>query len=147
MPTIRALAIAALSGGVFIVFMILAVGGVASNNGVVLPGGLASNYTKLSGNQTTNTVVAGISPLQASVRSGYSTTANQTFISGTVGSVTVMTTVFNALSSIWNSYIVFIDGGLTVVHISTQYATLIAVASIILMLALSVVSAVMLFPV
>lgn len=128
-------------------FMILSIGGLASNNGVKLPGALATNYTLLSGNSTANTVVAGISPLQKSIKSSYLTTGNQSFISGTVGSVTVTTLIFNSLVGIWNSYILFIDGGLVVLNISTSFGNMIGAAILIGLLAVAIASAVLLFPV
>ena len=128
-------------------FMILAIGGIATNNGVALPGGLASNYTKLSGNNTVGTVVSGIGPLKQKVTNSYNTTSNQSFISGTIGSVTVTTYIFSSLQGIWNSYILFIDGGLYVLNINPSFGNLVGVAVILGLLALAVVSAILLFPV
>lgn len=147
MPTIRSIMIAGLAGGAFMYFMVLAIGGMAASNGVALPGGLASNYTKLSGNSTAGTVVGGISPLQQKVTNAYSTSSNQSFISGTIGSVTVATSIFSALTGIWNGYILFIDGGLTVVHINTGFGNLVGAAVLIGLLVLAIVSAILLFPV
>jgi hypothetical protein len=139
--------IAGLAGGAFIYFMILAVGSIATNNNIALPGALASNFSKISGNSTAGTVVGGISPLESKVNTAYGTTSNQTFIAGTIGSVTVATTIFSALGGIWNSYILFIDGGLTVVHINPSFGNLVGIAIIIGLLALAIVSAILLFPV
>ncbi len=146
MPTIRTLVIIALFGSVFILMMMLSIGGFAASNSVGLPSNVTRQYQALDGNSTSNSVVGGISPLQQKVQSQFNLSKNQSFVSGTVGSVSLTVSMFDAMNVIWGSYIGFIGQGLQVIGINPSFAEGIGIIIIVSLLALSIASAILLFP-
>ena len=147
MPPIREFVVLALFGGVFLFVMILSIGGFAATNNVNLPANFSHQYTILNGNTTKGSVVGGISPLQQKVSSQFNLSTNQSFVAGTVGAVSLSVSIFDALNTIWSSYITFIGSGLQVIGINPAFAEAAAILIIIALLALSIASAILLFPI
>jgi hypothetical protein len=149
MAGIRAVAFAALGTSIFMMFLILGVGGFATSNSVPLPANLSNQYQIYSSNNvySGNSTLRGISPLLAKASADKNLTQNQTFISGTASGIAVASGLVPAILGMWNDYANFVGEGLTIVGISPTYEQEVAVVMIIVLVVLTIVSALFLFPV
>ncbi len=147
MPPIRELLMLGLGASVYIMFLILSVGNFSLANGVPVSNTLASNYTALSSNTYAGTPLQGISPLQKQLGSVKNASTNSTFLGGTVGALSITGSLFSDIFGVWNAYITWIGDMLQVVGINPGIALIVGSALIIILVVLSIVSALLIFPV
>lgn len=147
MASIRIIILAALVVAVFINFMIVGIGSFAVSNNIPLPAGVSQQYNIFVSNSVSNSVLQGISPLQNKSAQLRNTTGSSGFIGGTITTVSVLTSLYNAISTAWTTYVAFVGVGLGFAGINTAYSQVIAITMLIIIVVLSIASAIMLFPV
>lgn len=149
MAGIRAIVFAGLGTSVFMFFLILAVGGFGASNGARLPANLTNQYNVYSSNNIygSNSAISGVSPLLAKTSADKNLTQNQSFIGGTTSAVAISVGLIPSIISLWSNYINFVGAGLEILNINTAYAQQVALASIIILVILTIVSALWLFPI
>lgn len=147
MASIRNFVIAAFITAIFFNAFVIALGSFASANNIKTPAYLNSQYAAFSSNAYSNSVIAGISPLINKTGQIKNTTQSSGFIGGAITTVSVLTSMYNVLVTGWTGYVGFIGGALQLLGISTTFAQAIAILMILIIAVLSVLSAVMLFPI
>lgn len=149
MAGIRAIVFAAFGTAVFMLFLIVAVGGFSITNNVQLPANLSNQYNIYTSNNiySNSSAIAGISPLLQKTSANKNLTQNQTFISGTASAVAVTVGLIPSMITLWNTYVNFVGQGMGLIGINPSLAELVAVAMIITLIILTIVSALFLFPI
>ena len=142
------LAISGLIASIFLVTMILGIGGIAVNNNVPLPSAVNSLYQPLSTNGTTNITTAAVNLTKLANQTAYQE-KNQSFFStvaGAFNSVSIIGNFIFRIPQLFIGFINFIALGVQFLGVNPTMAVAIAWGIILLIVGLIILSALFIFP-